>query len=98
MKPLSNQCGTRSTTAELVCIEGMCPPRLDKSTAPDLDILKLEKALAIDDKSAALGPKFPAITNVIGKLHCAGVELHVDSSVPRVARKLVRVHSTLETK
>lgn len=87
-----------SATAELVCIEGKSPPLLGKQTATDLNILKFERVNNLDDKTAKLEEKFPGITDGIGKLKGEAVKLHIDSSVPPVARKHIRVPFHLRDK
>ena len=90
--------GTHSATAELVCIERESPPLLGKQTATDLNILKLENAYGLTDKTSKLEEKFPGITNGIGKLHGECVKLHIDPSVPPIARKHVQVPLHLRDK
>ena len=83
--------GNECVVADVICLEGNSPALLGRKTAESLRVLSLEKVYLTDTNVSNLNKLYPGIANGIGKFKGEDVKLHVDCSVPPVARKQVRI-------
>ena len=88
----------QSTKSTLICIEGKSPPLLSSDSARALKILSLDHVNLITDEVQRLEKKYPGITRGVGKLKNHSVKLHIDPTVPPIARKHSRVPFHLRKK
>ncbi|XP_076452250.1 uncharacterized protein LOC143287895 [Babylonia areolata] len=79
--------GKQPVTAEFLVIPGSQPPLLGRQTSEELGILQIDVNFIQKD----ILSKYPGITEGIGNLKNVEVTIHVDKSVPPVARKHSRV-------
>lgn len=85
----------KSTKSEFLIIPGSSPAIMSKSTAEALDILKIKINHIREDE---LLKQYPGLCRGIGKLKNVQVKLHVDPSVPPIARRHSRVPFHLRDK
>ena len=78
----------KSTTAELLIVPGSSPSILSRSTAETLGVLTINVNHIREDD---ILNEFPRLCRGIGKLQNVQVKLHVDPSVPPIARKHSRI-------
>lgn len=90
--------GSESVETEVICLEGDSPPLLGRKTAEALHVLTLESVYLSREEVGKLEKQHPGVTKGIGKLKGHSVKLHVDSSVPPVARKQIRIPFHLRPK
>ena len=87
--------GSRSIEATVVCIDGDAPPLLGKHSAENLRVLNIDMAAfhvsASSTNTDMIEREFPGITKGIGKYVGGEITLHIDKTVPPVARKHSRV-------
>ena len=79
--------GKPTVMAEFLVIPGSQPPLLGRQTSKDLGILWIDVNFVETD----ILSRYPGINDGIGNLKNCEVEIHVDKSVPPVARKHSRV-------
>lgn len=104
----SNRCtsaitkfGTNSVNADFLVIEGDSPPLLGRSTAEALNILHIgppDVVNHIQQDIDIILHEFPGIANGIGRFKGQEVMIHIDKSVPPVARKHIRTPFHLRAK
>lgn len=104
----SNQCtsaitkfGTNSVNADFLVIEGDSPPLLGRSTAEALNILHIGPPDVVNHVLQDIDTilhEFPGIANGIGRFKGQEVMIHIDKSVPPVARKHIRTPFHLRAK
>lgn len=87
-----------SSEAEIICLEGDSPPLLGRKTAEALHVLALDKLYLVEEEIKELEKRYPGVTKGIGKFKGETVKLHVDKSVPPVARKQIRIPFHLRNK
>jgi hypothetical protein len=86
--------GKPSVNAEFLIIPGSAPPILGKATAEALGILKI----GVHHLQHDILDRYPGIADGIGKLKDFEVPLHIDKSIPPVARKHSRIPFHLRDK
>ena len=94
--------GDNSATAEMLVVTGDTPALLGKTTAEALKVLtigpRMDKVHCVNEDIAPILNKYPGIDDGIGCFKGEAVMLHIDRTVPPIARKHSQVPFHLRTK
>lgn len=92
------KCGSKSTRAEFLVIDGKGVPLLGKDTAMKLGVLKIGVDVAMVSDKPKIQDMYPELFQGVGKLNTHQVKLHVNKTVEPVAQPLRRMPFNLRRK